>query len=512
MASSYPGAVSAVQVGSYFVTQYYQILQKQPDVVHQFYSDGSSMIRVDGDATESAAGILQIHSLLVSLGVTSIEIQTINSSDSWDGGILVMVKGFVKTRESSGKRKFVQTFFLAPQDKGYFVLNDMLQFIEDEVVFQHPEPIQSESRFDMQLSASSPLPEPPVSDYVYEEEPREYVNSVDVEDDPVDKYSLPEQQVQQDFETEVVVEETPAEETYSSFQSAVNNVQDEPAAAVEEPVGEPQKKTYASILRVAKERSAPVAAPQPYNRSAQTSSEWNYTPQPAVEQSNSAQSFVPESGAEATEEGYALEEEGELLKSVYVRNLPPTVSEDEIEEEFKNFGQIRPDGVFVRARKEIGVCYAFVEYEDIASVHNALKASPIHLAGRQVYIEERRPNSAGVAARGRDVPGMLGGVLEMPLMVVFVLTPHVASCCKEVVLPSYIVEIFDVAKLNAVRPCLHSLNTVICWKNLTVRGCTGDVGWSPGDAPHGCVCPHSSCCQLLQGSGVAFIYCGNFLC
>ncbi|KAM1091203.1 hypothetical protein ACFX2J_018520 [Malus domestica] len=43
---------------------------------------------------------------------------------------------------------------------------------------------------------------------------------------------------------------------------------------------------------------------------AQTSSEWSYTPQPAVEQSNSAQPFVPESGAEATEEGYALEEEG----------------------------------------------------------------------------------------------------------------------------------------------------------------------------------------------------------
>ena len=49
-----------LQVGSYFVTQYYQIPQKQLDVVHQFYSDGSSMIHVDGDSTESAAGILVI--------------------------------------------------------------------------------------------------------------------------------------------------------------------------------------------------------------------------------------------------------------------------------------------------------------------------------------------------------------------------------------------------------------------------------------------------------------------
>ena len=38
-------------------------------------------------------------------------------------------------------------------------------------------------------------------------------------------------------------------------------------------------------------------------------------------------------------------------KSVYVRNLPPDVTEVEIEQEFKNFGRIKPDGVFIRLRK-----------------------------------------------------------------------------------------------------------------------------------------------------------------
>lgn len=38
-------------------------------------------------------------------------------------------------------------------------------------------------------------------------------------------------------------------------------------------------------------------------------------------------------------------------KSVYVRNLPPTVTEAEIEQEFKNFGKIIPDGIFIRLRK-----------------------------------------------------------------------------------------------------------------------------------------------------------------
>ncbi|KAB1208778.1 hypothetical protein CJ030_MR6G006796 [Morella rubra] len=58
MASSYPGHVSAAQVGSYFVGQYYQVLQQQPDRVHQFYADGSTVIWVDGDSSESASEML----------------------------------------------------------------------------------------------------------------------------------------------------------------------------------------------------------------------------------------------------------------------------------------------------------------------------------------------------------------------------------------------------------------------------------------------------------------------
>lgn len=38
-------------------------------------------------------------------------------------------------------------------------------------------------------------------------------------------------------------------------------------------------------------------------------------------------------------------------KSVYVRNLPSTVSSLDILQEFKNFGKIKQDGVFLRNRK-----------------------------------------------------------------------------------------------------------------------------------------------------------------
>ena len=103
----------------------------------------------------------QIHALIMSLNFTAIEIKTINSLDSWNGGILVMVSGSVKAKDFGVRRNFIQTFFLAPQEKGYFVHSDIFQYINDETIYQHPTPELPESKFDSQLNVSSPHPEPP---------------------------------------------------------------------------------------------------------------------------------------------------------------------------------------------------------------------------------------------------------------------------------------------------------------------------------------------------------------
>ncbi|RVW53570.1 hypothetical protein CK203_069067 [Vitis vinifera] len=278
-----------------------------------------------------------------------------------------------------------------------------------------------------------------VSSYALEEEARDYINSVHLEDDQVDNYSHPEnpidnyshpehpiddysipdhpvdsythseQQQQQDFEVESSVEEPAVEESSASLQNVANMVQEPQAAYVEEPVGEPPKKTYASILRAKGQPSSSVAAQPILSKISPPASEWNYTHHSSVQPSNYPSSLVPEYGVEAVEEGSALEE-GES-GSVYVRNLPPSVSTDDIEQEFKNFGRIKPGGVFIRNRMESGVCYAFVEFEDILGVQNAIKASPIQLGGRQVYIEERRANSSSTS-RGGNVDMDMEYVVE----------------------------------------------------------------------------------------------------
>ena len=61
--------VMVFQVGAYFVGQYYQVLQQQPDFVHQFYSDASTVLRVDGNTRETASAMLVILLNFVSIGM-----------------------------------------------------------------------------------------------------------------------------------------------------------------------------------------------------------------------------------------------------------------------------------------------------------------------------------------------------------------------------------------------------------------------------------------------------------
>ncbi|KAL8494460.1 hypothetical protein ACS0TY_025317 [Phlomoides rotata] len=419
MANQYGAQVTASQVGSYFVQQYYQVFQQQREYVHQFYNDSSSMMRVDGEICDSASDMMKIHDLLLSLNFTGIEIKTIKSLESWNGGVLVVVSGAVKSRDFSYWRKFVQTFFLAPQEKGYFVLNDMFHFADEEVAHQPSAPVAAQEQIiDYQPTISSHLPNAPVSDYALEEEEAgEYVH---VEgEEPVQEYSYHEH-LQQDPETEPELEEepepeeelepevegdnfeegTPFEEPTPVLPSTLTTVQ-EPQISAEEPIIEPEKLTYASILR-AKGKSQPPISSLPAFTPRLPASDWNYVPQPLPAQPLQQQPTptFPAYGVDAQEESLSSQE-GES-KSVYVRNLPSTVTSHDLLQEFEIFGKIKHDGIFLRNRMDTGVCYAFVEFEDVQGVRSAIQASPIQLAGRKVYIEERRANAGGASRGGRS--------------------------------------------------------------------------------------------------------------
>ncbi|XP_028222962.1 putative G3BP-like protein isoform X1 [Glycine soja] len=404
MATHFPFPLSAAQVGTYFVGQYYHVLETNPELVYQFYSDASTMVRIDGNARDTATAMLQIHALVMSLSFIGIEIKTAQSLESWSGGVLVMVSGSVQLKGYNVRRQFMQTFFLAPQEKGFFVLNDVFHFVEEEPFHHHQPVFLAQSNLDSKLNAPSTINKP-VSNHLLggDIHARDFVATNEVkENGAVNNYGFSHQQMLRVHDSEHIQEDVVAEESHGSFQPTVDAVQEHVPSAEESPE-EPQKHTYASILRVAKGQATPSVASQPSQKNL-TSLDWDHAPLTNSQQTTSFE----RSETDVVEEAPTTEDEGYYeIKSVYVRNLSPTVSASEIEEEFKNFGRIQPDGVVIRSRKDVGVCYAFVEFEDMMGVHNAVKAGSVEVAGRHVYIEERRPNSnipsrGGRRGRGRS--------------------------------------------------------------------------------------------------------------
>jgi hypothetical protein len=100
----------------------------------------------------------EIHDKVMSLDYSDFkaEIKTVDSQESLMGGVLVMVSGSLSTK-STGKRNFTQTFFLAPQEKGYFVLNDIFRYLDEAPLVSKPAP-----------SLPNVVAEPPLAPYVPE--------------------------------------------------------------------------------------------------------------------------------------------------------------------------------------------------------------------------------------------------------------------------------------------------------------------------------------------------------
>jgi predicted secreted protein len=157
--SALPAAANVV--GNAFVSQYYNVLHQSPLVVHRFYTDASHLTRAEAGPDGVVDTVVtqdEIHKKVMSVDYSDFkaEIKTVDSQESLMGGVLVMVNGSLSS-ESTGKRNFTQSFFLAPQEKGYFVLNDIFRYLEEPSLVSKPA-----------LSLPNDLPETPIAPYVSE--------------------------------------------------------------------------------------------------------------------------------------------------------------------------------------------------------------------------------------------------------------------------------------------------------------------------------------------------------
>ncbi|KAI1267302.1 hypothetical protein F5Y18DRAFT_334785 [Xylariaceae sp. FL1019] len=121
------------EVAWYFVEQYYTTLSKNPEKLHLFYGKRSQFVYgQEGQSANVSVGRQVIQERIKDLDFQNckVRVSNVDSQASFES-IVIQVIG--ETSNKAGEpKKFVQTFVLAQQPSGYFVLNDILRFIDED--------------------------------------------------------------------------------------------------------------------------------------------------------------------------------------------------------------------------------------------------------------------------------------------------------------------------------------------------------------------------------------------
>lgn len=132
-ASNATSEIPKDEVGWYFVEQYYTTLSRSPEKLYLFYNKRSQFVL--GDETDKVAvcvGQKSINERIKDLDFQDCKVRVTNvDSQASDSNIIIQVIGEISNK-SQPHKKFVQTFVLAGQTNGYFVLNDIFRYLIDE--------------------------------------------------------------------------------------------------------------------------------------------------------------------------------------------------------------------------------------------------------------------------------------------------------------------------------------------------------------------------------------------
>ncbi|CAL9054827.1 unnamed protein product [Musa banksii] len=360
---------SAQVVGNAFVQQYYHVLQQSPEHVYRFYQDSSKLGRPDAHgAMSSVTSTDAINAKILSMGSVRAEMTSVDAQESLGGGVIVLVTGHL-TGEDNVKRDFTQSFFLARQDKGFYVLNDIFRFVEE---VDHQQGHQG-------LANDSGAPHAPESDLPPEEEQ----HAPDQTDElPVEEEVNEEEVYNPSDNGEVVEEEEPTGEVINEVPS--NSESNAVTAQEEMP-----KKSYASIVKVMKD-SASVSVP---TRASSKPTSIKAEPQAIPAPPAAPASDMSASSSTAAESSNVQEAETDGY-SVYVKSLPMDATPAQLEEVFKKFGPIKPGGIQVRSHKLQGFCFGFVEFEVTSAVQSAIELvteeglRPVEGVGSAMTVED----------------------------------------------------------------------------------------------------------------------------
>ncbi|KAK3835008.1 MAG: hypothetical protein J3R72DRAFT_424498 [Linnemannia gamsii] len=381
----------ANEVGIVFAHEFYTFLNKEPARLHCFYNKNSTMSHgYQGEDIQVFNGQQAINEKIMELDFEDCKVlvSNLDSQGSIHGGIVVQVLGEMSNRGGPAQ-KFVQTFFLAEQPKGYYVHNDIFRFLKDD----HEEEQEEEEDEDLTEMYAEEEVEQDEEDQVETFLPAGSV-VVAVESAPVEvKVAVAHEPVVAPAATTAPIK-TPYQEdkvdkpemvevikakpvTVVAAVEPAQPVQSEPTAAPA-PTGPPKAKTWATVTKVVASPVVPSPAPVKPQTPTPTS-----TPAPV----SYHQVQVQQHHGQGYPSGQGQQGQGRRFveyHSIFIKNVNDKITEEQLREAFSRFGRIKH--LDMTQKKNC----AFMDFATPESVTAALKQRNVQVGNEFVLAEERR--------------------------------------------------------------------------------------------------------------------------
>ncbi|KAI9708418.1 MAG: hypothetical protein M1828_002990 [Chrysothrix sp. TS-e1954] len=452
------------EVGWYFVEQYYTTLSKNPDKLYLFYNKRSQY--VSGDETEKVpvcVGQKAINDRIKSHKFSDCKVR-VNNVDSQGSGpnIVIQVIGEMSLSNQTTTRRFTQTFILAEQTNGYFVLNDIFRYLlegdeEDEPPVESAPPAQVEAASGHQEAGNTSVQQDVLADpqnatereqqaALVDQGLQEAINEPSKTADP--EPAVANGAVHLDPPAVIKTEETPADATTSADDVPVSTneamemaeaedftaekPQDpEPTPAVASPVPAPAQpteqaastkpsapKSWASMVAGGKVALPAAAAANAQLAPSSTSSQPKAAAPPAVQtQPTTATSLAQDVEQPATPQSSGSEwqttHRDHGKKQARPQQATQNVPDDNSRSYIKHVSESVDADMLRNALSKFGeLLYvdinrqkscAFADFKTSAGYQAAVAANPHEIGGTRIVVEERRIRPAsmgGFAPRG----------------------------------------------------------------------------------------------------------------
>ncbi|KAJ5577746.1 uncharacterized protein N7459_006710 [Penicillium hispanicum] len=402
------------EVGWFFVEQYYTTMSRNPEKLPLFYSRRSQLVfGTEAESVPVAVGTKAINDKIKQLDFQDCKVRVLNvdSQASFDN-ILVSVIGEISNK-SEPSRKFVQTFVLAEQPNGYYVLNDIFRYLvdeEEEIVNEEavaapateapnvvkPAAPSAEAQVTDEATASKvdekleketngelEKPEevaPQTNGTPAKEEPQAPVPVVEAELVKSEKPATPEPTpVPEQKEISAEKESAPAPAVPKTWATIASNIKAGAAAPVVPAIPAASPKAAAPTAPAPKASQSTTAAPAPA-----TETRTQDTPSDGTGWQTA--------GADHKKTQSRAGEEQTVLG--YIKNVTDKVDAAQLKQTLSRFGKLKYFDVS-RAKN----C-AFVEFAEPAGYAAAVAANPHQVGSEQIHVEERRPRGNAYGSNG----------------------------------------------------------------------------------------------------------------